>query len=149
MSIELRIKSIVDRFCQYEDWEDRYKELIKIGKNLKELEEEFQVEKFQIKGCQSQVWLKPEFKDGQVWFKASSDAILVKGIIGILVHVYSDSKPEEILGQDGDFLKEIGITEHLSMNRTNGLASMFKQIQMYAFVFKSMADKGVLNADNF
>jgi len=148
MKIENRIKLVVDDFCRYADWEDRYKELIKIGKNLEELPVEHQIEKFLIKGCQSRAWLKPSFKEGRVYFQASSEAILVKGIIGILVKVYSGSTPEEVLSQNGDFLKTIGISEHLSMNRTNGLASMFKQIQMYAFVYKSLAEKGIMDAND-
>lgn len=148
MTIEDKIDQLEASFNQYSDWEDRYKELIKIGKNLDDISDELKVEKFIIKGCQSQVWLVPELKDGQVNFIASSDAILVKGIIGILVNIYSGSKPEEIMEHKGDFLKKIGITEHLSMNRTNGLASMVKQIQMYAFVYKSLVDKGIMNANN-
>jgi cysteine desulfuration protein SufE len=84
------------------------------------------------------VWLYPEFKDGKVFFHGDSDAVLVKGIVALLVSVYSNATPDEILGTKPDFLKEVGITEHLSMNRSNGLASMMKQMQMYALVFKSM-----------
>ena len=146
MSINERINEIVDRFTQFSDWEDRYKELIKIGKDLSDYAETDQIEKFQIKGCQSQVWLKPSYREGLVHFQASSDAILVKGIVGILVKVYSGSTPDEILHQKNDFLKEIGITEHLSMNRTNGLASMLKQIQMYAYAYKTLYDQGIMNA---
>ena len=147
MGIKLKADSVVDRFSQYNDWEDRYKELIKIGKSLPELSPEYQIEKFQVKGCQSLVWLKPEFKEGKVKFYGYSDAVLVKGIVGLLVDVYSGFRPDEILAYQDDFLKKIGITEHLSMNRTNGLASMLKQIKMYAMAFKSLADKGIENAD--
>lgn len=146
--IENRIKTIVEDFSKESDWEEKYKKVIKLGKELEPLAQEFHVEKFRIKGCQSQVWLRPRFIEGKVFFEADSDAVLVRGIIGLLIKAYSNSSPEEILAQKGDFLKEIGITEHLSMNRTNGLASMMKQIQMYAMVFKSLSDKGVMNADN-
>ena len=149
MSIENRVVGLVERFNQYNDWEDRYKELIKIGKNLDDLPVEFQVEKFQIKGCQSKVWLRPQYKNGVVEFFATSDAVLVKGIVGLLVEAYSHATPDEIISYKDDFLKDIGITDHLSMNRTNGLASMLKQIKMYGIVFKSLADKGIKDANNF
>lgn len=142
-----RISAINKRFLAFDDWEDRYRELIVIGKSLAPMDEKFQLEKYRIKGCQSQVWLKPIFKDGKVSFLADSDAILVKGIIGILLAVYSEAKPSSILSSPPTFLKEIGITEHLSMNRTNGLSSMVKQIQMYAAAFNSLLDKGVTDAD--
>lgn len=149
MNIETRVENLVKRFSQYKDWEDRYRELIKIGKEQEDLAEEFQIEKFQIKGCQSKVWLKPEYREGRVFFTASSDAVLVKGIVGILVEAYSDSTPDEVIAFKDDFLQAIGITDHLSMNRTNGLANMLKQIKMYGLVFKSLADKGIKDANNF
>lgn len=148
MSIESRVKTLVERFNQYSDWEDRYKELIKIGKNLGELPLEDQIEKFQIKGCQSKVWLKPNYSDGKIHFVATSDAVLVKGIVGLLVEAYSGSSPDEVISYKDDFLKDIGITDHLSMNRTNGLASMLKQIKMYGIVYKSLLDKGIKDAPN-
>lgn len=133
-----RVQEIKDRFMKYGDWEDRYKELIHLGRELSTYPEDKREEKYKIKGCQSQVWLYPELKDGRVYFYADSDAVLVKGIVGLLVGVYSNALPDDILGTKPDFLKEVGITEHLSMNRSNGLAAMMKQIQMYALVFKSM-----------
>lgn len=133
-----RTNQIKERFLKCKDWEDRYKELIHLGKNLAPYPEDKRDEKFKVKGCQSQVWLYPEFKEGRVYFHADSDAILVKGIVGLLVSVYSDATPDEILSTKPEFLQEVGIHEHLSMNRTNGLAAMMKQIQMYALVFKSM-----------
>ena len=133
-----RTSLIKARFLQFKDWEDRYKELIQLGRTLAPYPEDKRDEKYKVKGCQSQVWLYPEFKDGRVYFHADSDALLVKGIVGILVSVYSDASPDEILATKPDFLAEVGIQEHLSMNRSNGLAAMMKQIQMYAAVFKSM-----------
>lgn len=129
---------IKERFLRFSDWEDRYKELIQLGKELAPYPEDKRDEKYKVKGCQSQVWLYPEFKAGRVYFYADSDALLVRGIVAILVNVYTDSTPDEILSTKPDFLKEVGITEHLSMNRSNGLAAMAKQIQMYAVVFKAM-----------
>ncbi len=136
--IKERVTQLKERFKKISDWEDRYKELIELGKELAPMPAVGQQEKFKVKGCQSQVWLYPEFNNGRVFFYADSDALLVKGIVAMLVFVYSDSLPSEITQEKADFLKELGITEHLSMNRTNGLASMLKQIQMYALVFQSM-----------
>jgi cysteine desulfuration protein SufE len=133
-----RTTQVKARFLQFSDWEDRYKELIHLGRELSVYPEEQRQDKYKVKGCQSQVWLYPEFKDGRVYFYGDSDALLVKGIVGLLVSVYSDATPDEILSTKPDFLKEVGITEHLSMNRSNGLASMMKQMQMYAVVYKSM-----------
>lgn len=139
------LEEIIGRFSQYNDWEDRYRELVKMGRALPELEEKFKAEKYKIKGCQSQVWLVPELRAGKLYFSADSDAMLVKGIIALLVEAYSGLNPEEVLERRPDFLKEIGITEHLSMNRTNGLANMVKQIHMYGIAFKSLTEKGVMD----
>ncbi len=133
-----RVNQIKQRLGQYSDWEDRYKELIQLGKSLQNYPEDKRDEKYKVKGCQSQVWLYPELRDGRVYFFGDSDAVLVKGIVGLLLSVYSDATPDEILTTKPEFLKEVGITEHLSMNRSNGLAAMMKQIQMYALVFKSL-----------
>jgi cysteine desulfuration protein SufE len=133
-----RVNQIKQRLGQYSDWEDRYKELIQLGKSLQNYPEDKRDEKYKVKGCQSQVWLYPELKDGRVYFFGDSDAVLVKGIVGLLLSVYSDATPDEILSTKPEFLKEVGITEHLSMNRSNGLAAMMKQIQMYALVYKSL-----------
>jgi cysteine desulfuration protein SufE len=141
-----KIEQIIAKFKEMDSWEDRYKSIIQDGKKMEPLAREFQVDKYKINGCQSQVWLVPNLSEGKVYFKADSDAFLVKGIINLLVSVYSGLNPDEILTTDAGFLKEIGITEHLSMNRSNGLASMVKQIKMYAVAFKSLTDNGVLNA---
>ncbi len=136
--IAVKIQEVKRLFSQHDNWEDRYRELISFGRALPELESELQIEKYRIKGCQSQVWLVPELKDKKVYFKAGSDAMLVKGIVGILVKVYNGEAPETILESPPHFLQEVGITEHLSMNRTNGLASMVKQIQLYAAAYKAV-----------
>jgi cysteine desulfuration protein SufE len=141
MSLADRITRIKERFLGKSDWEERYKELIQLGKALPPLAEEGRLEKYLVKGCQSQVWLYPQFREGRVFFQADSDAILVKGIVALLLEVYSDCTPQEILKTPADFLKDIGITEHLSMNRSNGLASMLKQIQMYALVYQSLGER--------
>ena len=148
MTIKERITEISERFDRHSQWEDKYKELITFGKELDELPESECVDDFKVKGCQSQVWLKPNYQDGRVRFRANSDAVLVKGIVALITRVYSGATPDEIVQTPPSFLKEIGITEHLSMNRTNGLASMIKQVQMYGVVYKSLADKGVTNANS-
>lgn len=147
MAIEDKIATLVERFTRHNQWEDRYRELIQNGKKLSAMEETDKIDKFRIKGCQSQVWLKPQYQDGVILFFADSDAILVKGIISLLLEVYSGQTPEQIISHPPQFLQDIGITEHLTMNRTNGLASMVKQIQMYASAFATLKEKGVLNAD--
>jgi cysteine desulfuration protein SufE len=138
VSIAERVARVKERFLKFSDWEDRYKELIVLGRELNSYPEDKREDKYKVKGCQSQVWLYPEFTNGRVLFHGDSDAVLVKGIVGLLTSVYSDATPDEILATGPEFLKEVGISEHLSMNRSNGLASMMKQIQMYAVVFKSM-----------
>lgn len=144
MAINKKIDELVSEFAKCSEWEEKYTKLIKLGKSLEPLSDENRLEKFKVKGCQSQVWLVPSFNEGRVHFFADSDSVLVKGIIAILLKVYSGATPGEILDNKPDFLDVIGIRDHLSMNRSNGLASMIKQIQMYALVYKSMESS---NAD--
>jgi cysteine desulfuration protein SufE len=132
----VRIKSIVDEFKKYSDWEDRYKHLITLGKNLPIMDESHKTESNKIKGCQSQVWLHAELSGDKIIFSADSDASIVKGIIALLVQVYSGCTPDEILLIKPTFLEEIGLKEHLSMSRANGLTAMVKQISFYAMAFK-------------
>ncbi len=138
--IQDKISRLTQRFLQHKDWEDRYKELVVVGRELTSLADEDKQEKFKIKGCQSQVWLIPNFESGKLFFIGDSDAMLVKGIVGLLINVYSGETPQVILATPPDFLKEIGITEHLSLNRTNGLRAMFKQMQMYAIAFQTLSE---------
>lgn len=138
MQLNQRIANISGQFLKFQSWEDRYRHMIHLGRELEPLEEEFKTDQFRIKGCQSQVWLYPSFEGGKVFFKADSDSALVKGISAMVVQVYSGSTPGEILEERSDFLKEIGITQHLSMNRSNGLASMLKQVKLYALAYLSI-----------
>lgn len=140
MSIQETQKEIVEEFQYLPDWEEKYGEIIRLGRKLPEYPEEFRDEKYKVKGCQSQVWLHPEFKDGKIIFDADSDAMIVKGLIGLLMRVYNNRTPQEILDNPPDFLQEIGIDKHLSPTRKNGLGAMMKQIQMYAVAFKSMGE---------
>lgn len=148
MDLGARAQNIIDEFSRYSDWEDRYKHMIEMAKGLPEFPASLQIEKYKVKGCQSQVWLVPSLVEGKVEFQASSDAVLVRGIVALLIKVYSQSTPDEIIQFEPDYLKEIGITQHLSMNRTNGLASMIKQIKMYAIAYKTLVDQGITNAHN-
>lgn len=141
MTISDRIKGLIERFSQLSDWEAKYKLVIELGKALAPLADEFKIDKYKVKGCTSQVWLVPSFENNQVEFRADSDSVLVKGIIALLVNVYSGATPQEILENKPDFLKEIGLMENLTMNRSNGLTSMIKQIQMYAFAYQSLVKK--------
>jgi cysteine desulfuration protein SufE len=135
--INQRIEKLENDFKNFDQWEDRYKHLIDLGKKMPPMEEKFKTEENKIKGCQSQVWLHAELIGDKIKFIADSDASIVKGIVALLVYVYSDSTPDEILMTKPTFLETIGLREHLSMSRANGLTSMVKQISFYAMAFKA------------
>ena len=136
MEIQERQKNIITEFSKFSDWEDRYKKIIELGKTLPEIPEQFKTEQNIVKGCQSQVWLHADLgPDGKVKFLGDSDALLVRGLVGILLQIYSDSTPSEILNTPPDFLKELGFEGNLSPSRANGLHSMLKQIKLYATAF--------------
>lgn len=127
-TIDQRKEEIVKKFKNFESWEDRYRQLIHYGKTLSKLSDEEKIDENLVPGCLSRVWLHHEYDGENVTFKADSDAAITKGIIGVLVFVYSGSTPEQVLKTAPDFLQEIGINDHLSMNRRNGLANMCKII---------------------
>lgn len=137
MEIKTIQDEIVDEFSMFDDWDERYQYVIDLGKSLPLINEQYKTDDNIIKGCQSKVWLHGEEKDGKVIFTADSDAILTKGIIAILIRVFSNQKPENILQADTSFIDEIGLREHLSPTRANGLVSMIKQIKMYALAFSA------------
>jgi cysteine desulfuration protein SufE len=137
MKIKEIQEEIVDEFSMFDDWEERYQYVIDLGNSLPLVDEQYKTEENIIKGCQSKVWLHGEQKDGNVVFTADSDAILTKGIIAILIRVFSNQKPADILEADTAFIDEIGLKEHLSPTRANGLVSMIKQIKMYALAFQA------------
>lgn len=141
MTIEEKQKKLIEEFEQYTDWEERYKHLIELGRQLSQMPEELKIDKYKLDGCQSQVWIKAELKDGKIYFEADSDAAIVKGLVALLLRVYSGHTPDEILSNPPEFLKQIGIDKHLSPTRKNGLAAMMKQIQMYAVAFKTLTAK--------
>ena len=136
MSIKEKQQELIDDFAFLSDWEQKYEYIIDLGKELKGLPEEKKNEDILIKGCQSQVWLDAELRDGKIFFLADSDGILPKGIISLLVGVYSGHTAEEILTADFDFISKIGLQEFLSPSRANGLASMIKQIKFYAVAYQ-------------
>lgn len=137
MNIKEIQNEIVSEFSMFDDWMERYEYIIELGKGLPIIEEQFKTEDNIIKGCQSKVWVHAEEKDGKVIFSADSDAILTKGIIAILIRAFSNQTPAEILAANTDFVDEIGLKEHLSATRANGLVSMIKKIKMYALAFEA------------
>lgn len=137
MKIKEIQEEIVDEFSMFDDWMERYEYIIELGKNLPLIKEEFKTENNLIKGCQSKVWLQGEQKDDKIIFTADSDAILTKGIIAILIRVFSNQSAKDILDADMSFIDEIGLKEHLSPTRANGLVSMIKNIKMYALAFNT------------
>ena len=132
---------VVDEFSAFDDWMDKYALLIELGNSLSPLDEQFKVESNLIEGCQSRVWLHAEYRDGKVLYQAESDAVIVKGIVSLLIKVLSGHTPREILDTHLYFIEQIGLTEHLSPTRSNGLLAMVKQMRLYAMVFKAQEEK--------
>ena len=130
-------EQLIQEFEMFDDWMDKYNYIIELGKELPLIEEQCKTPDSLIEGCQSQVWLHPEYKEGRIYFTADSDAIITKGIVNLLVKVFSGRTPQEILDDDLSYLDAIGLKEHLSPTRSNGLASMIKQLKMYAVAFKA------------
>lgn len=128
---------IIEEFSLFDDWMDRYALLIDLGNSLDNLSAVYKVENNLIEGCQSRVWLQADLTDGRIIFRADSDAVIVKGIIALLIKVLSNRTPDEILNADLYFIERIGLKEHLSPTRSNGLLSMIKQIRFYAMAFKA------------
>jgi len=128
---------IVDEFSMFEDWMQRYEYMIELGKELPLIAEEFKTEDNIIKGCQSKVWIHAEMNNNTIAFTADSDAIITKGIIAILLRVFSNQSPKDIIDANMDFIDDIGLKEHLSPTRANGLVSMIKQIKLYAIAYQT------------
>lgn len=141
MTIKEKQEELIKEFSQYDDWEEKYSYLIKIGKELNNFPEEYRTEKNKLEGCQSQVWINARFENGKLILHADSDAMIVKGLIALLIKVYSGHTPDEILTNPPEFLTKIGIDSHLSPTRKNGLSAMLKQVQMYAVAFKALKSK--------
>ena len=131
---------IIAEFNDFDDWLDRYQLLIDLGSEQEPLPEEYKTDNNLIEGCQSRVWLQADYTDGKVFFRAESDAMIVKGIVSLLIKVYSGHTPDEILGCEPYFVEAIGLKEHLSPTRSNGLLAMIKQMRLYALAFKAKAE---------
>ena len=141
MTINEVAARIEGEFLMFGDWMDKYNYLIELGKSLPLIDEQYKTDQFLISGCQSKVWLHAGFVDGKVYFTADSDAIITKGIVSLLIRVMSGQPPEEILGADLSFIDKIGLREHLSPTRSNGLTAMIRQMKLYALVFKTKAEQ--------
>ena len=128
---------IIEEFSGFDDWMDKYQLLIDLGNEQEPLDEKYKTEQNLIDGCQSRVWLQADYADGKIHFSAESDALIVKGIVALLIRVLSDHTPQEILDADLYFIQEIGLKEHLSPTRSNGLVAMVKQMRVYALAFST------------
>ena len=140
MTIQEIQEEIVEEFSMFEDWMQRYEYMIELGKSLPLIEEKYKVEENLIKGCQSKVWVHAELNGDKLDFTADSDAIITKGIVAILIRAYSNQHPTAILEANTQFIDEIGLKEHLSPTRANGLVSMIKQLKMYAIAYQTQLD---------
>lgn len=137
MTIQEIQEEIIDEFSMFDDWIQRYEYMIELGKSLPIIDEQYKVDDNLIKGCQSKVWVHAELDDDKLVFTADSDAIITKGIIAILIRAFSNQKPQDIIDADTAFIDEIGLKEHLSPTRANGLVSMVKQLKLYAVAYQT------------
>lgn len=137
MTLDEKQQEIIDTFSAFDDWMDRYQYLVELGNALAPLPEADKTDQNLIQGCQSRVWLAADYTDGRIRFRGESDAVIVKGIVALLIEVLSGATPDEILASDLHFIDQIGLKEHLSPTRSNGLLAMIKQMRLYALAFKS------------
>ena len=142
MTINELQNNVIEEFADFNDWMDKYALLIDLGNSLPPLEEKYKTESNLIEGCQSRVWLQADYVDGKILFKGESDAVIVKGIVSLLISILSDHTPQEILDADLYFIEKIGLKEHLSPTRSNGLVAMVKQMRMYALAFRTKEQQG-------
>ena len=142
MTINELQNNFIEEFADFDDWMDKYALLIDLGNSLPPLEEKYKTESNLIEGCQSRVWLQADYVDGKILFKGESDAVIVKGIVSLLISILSDHTPQEILDADLYFIEKIGLKEHLSPTRSNGLVAMVKQMRMYALAFRTKEQQG-------
>lgn len=142
MTINELQNNVIEEFADFDDWMDKYALLIDLGNSLPPLEEKYKTESNLIEGCQSRVWLQADYVDGKILFKGESDAVIVKGIVSLLISILSDHTPQEILDADLYFIEKIGLKEHLSPTRSNGLVAMVKQMHMYALAFRTKEQQG-------
>lgn len=142
MSINELQDNVIEEFADFDDWMDKYALLIDLGNSLPPLEEKYKTESNLIEGCQSRVWLQADYVDGKILFKGESDAVIVKGIVSLLISILSGHTPQEILDADLYFIEKIGLKEHLSPTRSNGLVAMVKQMRMYSLAFRTKEQQG-------
>ena len=141
MTVQEIQDEIIEEFSELDDWMDRYQLLIDLGNEQEPLDEKYKTESNLIDGCQSRVWLQADYRDGKLWFMAESDALIVKGIVSLLIRVLSGHTPQEILDADLYFIERIGLREHLSPTRSNGLLAMVKQMRAYAMAFRLKSEE--------
>jgi len=141
MTIEETQQEIIEEFAIYEDWMDKYGYLIELGNNLQELPAGDKTDEYLIKGCQSRVWLVPELKDGKIHFRGESDAVIVKGLVALLLRVATGRTPKELLENEMHFIDDLGLKQHLSPTRSNGLLAMVKQIRLYAVAYNKVMER--------
>lgn len=141
MTINEVQRDIIEEFSAFEDWMDKYGYLIELGNELKDLDPKDKTDQYLIRGCQSRVWLLSDFADGKIIFRAESDAVIVKGLVALLLRVVSNRTPEELLNNELFFVDEIGLKQHLSPTRSNGLLAMIKQIRLYAVAYNRISGK--------
>lgn len=137
MTINELQDNVIEEFSVFDDWMDKYALLIDLGNSLPALDEKYKTESNLIEGCQSRVWLHADYADGIITFQGESDAVIVKGIVSLLISIYSGHTPKEILDADLYFIEKVGLKEHLSPTRSNGLVAMVKQMRMYALAFQA------------
>jgi cysteine desulfuration protein SufE len=142
MTIKETQEQIINEFSHFDDWMDRYNHLIEMGRNCPLIKDKFKTKNYLISGCQSRVWLHASLVDGKIMFTADSDAVITKGIVNLLIRVFSNQPAEDIIDADIGFIDKIGLKEHLSPTRSNGLMSMIKQMKLYALAFKTKAQSG-------
>src|SRR4249920_3531994 len=135
-TIEETEKEIAEEFSLFDSWDDKYEYIIDLGKKLPPLEDQYKIDENRVRGCQSTVWLVADYTNGKIFYKAESDAVIVKGLISMLIRVLSGQQPDEIVKAKLDFIKEIGMMSHLAQTRSNGLLAMIKQMKNYALVYK-------------
>jgi cysteine desulfuration protein SufE len=138
-TIEDRSRQIVDEFALFDDWMGKYEYLIELGKSVPPIETEYKTDDYRIRGCQSQVWIRPELQGGLLYYRGDSDAVITKGLVALLIRVLNGQPPAAVVEADLGFLDEIGMREHLSPTRKNGLASMMKQLKLYALAYTHAA----------
>ena len=136
-------EEIIDEFAIFDDWMDKYALIIEEGNKLEKLDDVYKTPNNLIEGCQSRVWLQTDYEKGILHFRAESDAVIVKGLLALVIRVFSGRTPDEIIGTDLRFLKEVGLTEHLSPTRSNGLLAVIKQIRFYAIAYKAKEEQGI------